>query len=121
MSLLDSRLHQPANCVYWRNGNNATEDDSMDLNDLVVYQRAMRVGETVWSMVDAWPPFARRTIGYQLVRSADSIAANISEGHGRYHYGENRQYCYYSRGFDSGNTNVVAQSAQPRASVPRRL
>jgi four helix bundle protein len=70
----------------------------MDLNDLVVYQRAMRVGETVWSMVEPWPPFARRTIGYQLVRSADSIAANISEGHGRYHYGENRQYCYYSRG-----------------------
>lgn len=28
----------------------------------------------------------------------DSVAANISEGNGRYHFGENRQFCYYARG-----------------------
>jgi four helix bundle protein len=32
------------------------------------------------------------------VRAADSIAANISEGFGRYHYKETRQFSYFSRG-----------------------
>jgi len=33
-----------------------------------------------------------------LVRSADSIGANIAEGFGRYHYKENKNFCYFSRG-----------------------
>jgi len=70
----------------------------MDLKDFDVYQRAMNVGEQVWDLVEGWTFFQKDTVGKQLVRSADSIAANISEGHGRYHYGEKRQFCYYSRG-----------------------
>jgi len=37
-------------------------------------------------------------VGKPLVRAADSIAANIAEGYGRYHYKENRLFCYYARG-----------------------
>jgi four helix bundle protein len=70
----------------------------MDLNELHVYKRAMAVAEAIWSEVDGWDYFARDTVGKQLVRAADSIGANISEGHGRFHYGENRQFCYYARG-----------------------
>ena len=33
-----------------------------------------------------------------MVRAADSVAANLSEGFGRFFYKENRQFCYYSRG-----------------------
>jgi four helix bundle protein len=33
-----------------------------------------------------------------LVRSADSIGANIAEGFGRFHYKENKNFCYFSRG-----------------------
>ena len=32
------------------------------------------------------------------MEAADSIAANISEGHGRYFFKENRNFCYYARG-----------------------
>lgn len=42
--------------------------------------------------------FEKDTIGKQFVRAADSIAANLSEGFGRYFYKENKQFCYYSRG-----------------------
>ena len=42
--------------------------------------------------------FRKRYIGKQLTRAADSIAFNISEGYGRFHYAENRNFCYYSRG-----------------------
>jgi len=33
-----------------------------------------------------------------LVRTVDSIAANLSEGFGRYHYKEAKHFSYYSRG-----------------------
>jgi len=45
-----------------------------------------------------WDYFARSTIGKQLVRAADSVPANISEGFGRYHYKEEKQFLYYARG-----------------------
>ena len=70
----------------------------MDINDLSVYKRSMRLAEKIWAEVDDWPSFAKYSVGTQLIQAADSIAANISEGHGRYHFGENRQFCYYARG-----------------------
>ena len=70
----------------------------MKLEDLKVYQLAMNIGERVWGIVLDWNYFAKDTVGKQLVKAADSVAANLSEGWGRYHYKENRQFCYYSRG-----------------------
>ena len=68
------------------------------INDLEIYREAMRIGETVWGLVADWPFFANDTVGRQIVRAADSIAANLSEGYGRYHFKENQKFCYYSRG-----------------------
>ena len=58
----------------------------------------MDIGEQVWNITESWESFAQNTVGRQFVRSADSIAANIAEGFGRYHFKENRQHCYYARG-----------------------
>ena len=58
----------------------------------------MKIGDWVWIVVSDWNYLAKDTIGKQIIRSADSIAANISEGYGRYHYKENKKFCYYSRG-----------------------
>jgi len=68
------------------------------LEDLEVYKIAMEVGEIVWSIVNKWDYFAKKTLGCQFVEAADSIAFNISEGYGRFHYKENKNFCYYSRG-----------------------
>jgi four helix bundle protein len=68
------------------------------LDELEVYRLAMEIGEQVWRLVSQWDHFARDTVGRQLVRAADSVAANLSEGYGRFFYKENRQYGYYSRG-----------------------
>jgi len=70
----------------------------MILEDLKVYQLAMEVGDSNWKIVSKWNYFERDTIGKQLVRAADSIAANISEGFGRYHFKENRYFCFVARG-----------------------
>ena len=68
------------------------------LEKLEIYKEAMRIGEVVWDLVGGWSLFAKRTVGEQWVRSTDSIAANIAEGYGRYHYKENLKFCYYARG-----------------------
>lgn len=70
----------------------------MILEELKVYQLAMEVGDTSWIIVSKWNYFERDSIGKQLVRAADSIAANISEGFGRYHFKENRYFNFVARG-----------------------
>jgi len=70
----------------------------MDVEDLEIYQEAMRLGDTVWGVVAGCSYFAKDTVGKQWVRCVDSIAANISEGFGRYHYAENKKFCFYARG-----------------------
>ena len=58
----------------------------------------MDLAEKFRSSVLTWDYFYKDTIGKQLVRSVDSIAANLSEGFGRYHFKENKQFCYFARG-----------------------
>ncbi len=70
----------------------------MKLEELRVYQLSMEIGEKVWEIVHKWDYFTRDTIGKQLVRSVDSVAANLSEGFGRFHYKETKNFSYYSRG-----------------------
>ena len=70
----------------------------MKLEELQVYQLAMDMAEKIWKVVISWNYFEKDTIGKQLIRAADSIAANLSEGFGRFFYKENKQFCYYSRG-----------------------
>lgn len=69
-----------------------------NLEDLEVYQLAESFSDEIWFIVGDWDYFAKDTVGKQIVRSADSIGANIAEGYGRYHYKENRNFCYFSRG-----------------------
>lgn len=33
-----------------------------------------------------------------MVRAADLISANLTEGHGRYHFKDHLNFCYYARG-----------------------
>ncbi|HEY5823958.1 MAG TPA: four helix bundle protein [Cyclobacteriaceae bacterium] len=68
------------------------------LEDFRVYNLAMKVGEEVWEVVSTWDYFQKDTVGKQLVRAVDSIAANLSEGLGRYHLKETKNFSYYSRG-----------------------
>lgn len=70
----------------------------MKLEEFKVYNLSMEIGERIWSIVITWDYFAKETIGRQMVKAADSVAANLSEGFGRYHYKESVHFSYYSRG-----------------------
>ena len=68
------------------------------VEDLDIYQMAEELSDRVWEICIKWDYFAKDTIGKQLVRSTDSISANLAEGHGRYHFNDRLKYCYYARG-----------------------
>ena len=50
----------------------------MRLEELNVYNKAMEIGEEIWAIVVKWDYFAKDTMGKQLVRAIDSVAANLS-------------------------------------------
>lgn len=68
------------------------------LEDLDVYNMSNEIADDIWNIVITWSFLAQDTIGKQIIRSSDSIAANIAEGYGRFFFKENRQFCFYSRG-----------------------
>ena len=71
---------------------------ALKFEDLEVLKAAEEVADETWGFVLKWGSFARDSVGNQMVRSADSIGANISEAYGRYHYGEKLQFFYFARG-----------------------
>ena len=85
-------------CCHWVTRLLHERGTFMRLEDLQVYQLAIEIGERVWEIVISWDYFAKDTVGKQLVKATDSMAANLSEGFGRFYYKENKQFCYYSRG-----------------------
>lgn len=88
----------------------------LKLEELEVYNVAMEIGELIWNIVSKWDYFTKKTLGAQLVDSADSIALNISEGYGRFYYKENKMFCYYSRGSAKESLTAI-QKAKNRSLI----
>jgi len=68
----------------------------MDINE--VYTLSQNLGDKIWTIVQKWPAFAKETVGKQIVRSSDSISANLREGQGRYYFKDRNVFNYYVRG-----------------------
>jgi len=66
--------------------------------ELDVYKLAEELSDRVWYDFDTWNKKAQNTIGYQIIRSSDSIASNIAEGYGRYSPADRKKFYRYSRG-----------------------
>lgn len=64
---------------------------------LEVYQLSEKLADQIWDIVVKWSHFAQNTVGQQLVRSADSIGANIAEGTGRGTFKDNRRFVRIAR------------------------
>ncbi len=65
---------------------------------LRVYRLSEEIADAIWETARGWDTFARNTVGAQVVRSADSIGANIAEGTGRGTYADNRRFVRNARG-----------------------
>jgi four helix bundle protein len=69
-----------------------------NFESLRVYQLSEQLADSIWEIVLEWNAFARDTVGKQLVKAADSVGANISEGTGRGTYVDNRRFVRIARG-----------------------
>ena len=56
------------------------------------------LADKVWAIVLGWNNLATDTVGKQLIRSVDSIGANISEGEGRGSHADNKRFVRIARG-----------------------
>lgn len=54
-----------------------------NFENLKVYRMAEELSDYLWEITLSWNPFAKATMGRQIVRAADSIGANLAEGSGR--------------------------------------
>ncbi|MBD2447800.1 four helix bundle protein [Nostoc sp. FACHB-152] len=66
--------------------------------NLRVYQLSENLANEIWFIVQKWDYFAKDTVGKQIVKSADSIGANIAEGNGRYNLQDNQRFIKIARG-----------------------
>jgi four helix bundle protein len=64
---------------------------------LRVYQLSEKLADQLRDIAVNWNNFAKSTVGIQLVRSGDSIGANIAEGSGRGSYQDNRRFVRIAR------------------------
>jgi four helix bundle protein len=55
------------------------------------------LSQLVWEIVSNWDNFSKNTVGIQLIRSADSVGANIAEGSGKGTSLDYRRYLKISR------------------------
>ena len=65
---------------------------------LQVYKLAETLSDAIWEIVLNWDYLAKDTVGKQMIRSADSIGANIAEGTGRGTLEDNRRFIRMARG-----------------------
>ncbi|MCA9386989.1 four helix bundle protein [Candidatus Dojkabacteria bacterium] len=66
--------------------------------ELEVYTIAEELSDAGWKIYENLPKVQQYHIGNQVLRSLDSIGANIAEGFGRFHYLDSLRFYYNARG-----------------------
>ncbi len=72
---------------------------AQSLKKLEVWKRAKNFALKIYrEVLPKLPPDEKWALAQQIRRSSVSIAANIAEGQGRFHYQDNVRFCYIARG-----------------------
>ena len=89
--------------------------EQTNFEKLEIYQLSEKLADRIWDIVLSWNHLAQDTVGKQIVRSADSIGANIAEGSGR---GSDKDY---SRFLKIGRGSLYETKHWLRRAFKRKL
>jgi four helix bundle protein len=67
-------------------------------NELAVYRAAAQLSDDIRDCVRTWDSLDMWSAGIQLLRAADSVAANIAEGSGRHSFPDQLRFYVMARG-----------------------
>ena len=73
------------------------DEGRFKLDDFELYCLAREFRKNVYRLIKQLPVEEKYCLNPQMRRAAISVSNNIAEGHGRWHYQENIQYCRVSR------------------------
>jgi four helix bundle protein len=74
------------------------DESRYKLDDFELYKIAREFRKKVYKLIKKLPEEEKFALSPQMRRAVISITNNIAEGHGRWHYQENMQFCRISRG-----------------------
>ncbi|MDR3652801.1 MAG: four helix bundle protein [Paludibacter sp.] len=69
-----------------------------NFEELEVWKESRNLRMQISIALKSFPSEEKYRLVDQLIRATRSVTANIAEGHGRYHYQENIQFCRQARG-----------------------
>ena len=81
------------------------KDNYIPLKALRVYQLSRKLSSIAWNIYSKMGFEDKKHIGDQLIRSTDSVGANIAEGYSRFHYLDKVRFYYFARASQSEATD----------------
>lgn len=67
------------------------------VKNLEVYKLARELSSLGWKIYNQFNWETKNIIGFQFIKSVDSVGANIAEGYSRFHYLDKIKFFYNSR------------------------
>jgi four helix bundle protein len=86
--------------------------------ELLVYQRAATLSDEIRAFVRQWEPLDAWNAGTQLLRAADSVAANIAEATGRWTLRDQARLLIIARGSLTEAEHWLARAAARGLPLP---
>ena len=78
--------------------------------ELEAWKECRKLRQMISALSKSFPETEKFRLTDQILRSSKSGCANIAEGHGRYHYQENIQFCRVARGSLSETHNHLTDA-----------
>ena len=72
--------------------------EGRSFKELDIWKKGRILRNELFEIAKSFPKDEKYKLADQVIRSSRSVCPNIAEGHGRYHFQENIQFCRIARG-----------------------
>lgn len=86
------------------------ENSNKYFTDLEVWKKARELKNEIRKLADTFPNEEKFRLTDQIIRSSRSVTTNIAEGHGRYTYKDQINFCIMARGSLTETHNHIIEA-----------